>query len=236
MRMTNSPAYKQDIYEGWAHLLPDTSPQPTNEFIQRRVSEYQSGIIRPWFPTEKSVRILDIGCGYGIFLQACQDLGYAQLFGVDGVQSFIDFGRDRFGLKNLQRDDLTEFLRNSTEPFDVITAIDVLEHQPKAELLPLLRLIHDKLAPGGIFLFQAPNGESLQGANIYHSDITHELAFTRLLSKELLGLAGFKEIHVHPSFVNKNPLVRLGQRCLAYFFGLDSKFMYSSNIRAIGIK
>lgn len=130
--------------------------------------------------------------------------------------------------------DIRSYLEHC-DTFDVITAFDVLEHLPKEKIPEIFSLVRRKLKPGGRFIFRVPNAESLSGLYILHSDLTHEFALTRMLAKELLQAADFRNVNVSPSFVTSNIFVRLAQKIIAKIFGRDDRFMFSSNLIGIGI-
>ena len=76
----------------------------------------------------KPTSIIDAGCGIGIWLSVCKELGVEDLFGVDG--SYVDKGmllisEDRFIAANL-----TEPLKIG-RTFDLVISTEVAEHIPK---------------------------------------------------------------------------------------------------------
>ena len=99
----------------------------------------------------KNGRLLDVGCGIGIFLsQACQ---YFDVEGTELSQTCADFARERFAL-TVHSGDLIE-LKLPGESFDVVTMYHVLEHLPKPRryLAEVWRL----LKPGGLLVLVVPN-------------------------------------------------------------------------------
>ena len=57
--------------------------KPNNELRNRRLREYRDFFIASFFPEDKKSRILDLGWGYGLFLDACCKSEYQNVFGVD---------------------------------------------------------------------------------------------------------------------------------------------------------
>jgi len=226
--------FKKEIYKSWATKLPNTFPYPTKEEIKKQSASYNE-IIKNYLPKEKNKTILDLGCGYGFFINSCIEKNYKNIYGVEIIPDFIFVAKKIFNINSIIESDIISFLK-SDKKYDIITAFDVLEHFKKEEILEILSLIYKSLNTKGIFLFRSPNAESLSGVYIMHSDLTHELPFTRLLIDEILPASGFKEVRSFPSFVTKNKLVRLAQKIIAKIFGLHDKFMFSSNIIGIGIK
>ncbi len=100
------------------------------------------------YPGRSDLTILDAGCGTGLMLQQMQDLGHAE--GVDIADEALDFCRKR-GLDNVRRADLLQ-LPFAEDTFDVVTALDVLEHLD--DDAGGLREMRRVLKPGGrVFIF-----------------------------------------------------------------------------------
>lgn len=226
--------YKKEIYKSWAHNKPGTFPYPSEKEVAEQTKSY-SEIITKFLPKEKDKSILDLGCGYGFFLNACVKNGYKNISGVEITGEFIKVAEKTFNIKSISQTDIISHLKTE-KTYDVITAFDVLEHFKKEELLLVLSLIYKSLRADGVFIFRAPNAESISGLYINYSDLTHEIPFTRLLVDEVLETAGFKNIRSLPSFVTSNKPVRLFQIFIAKIFGLDDKFMFSSNIIGVAKK
>ena len=79
------------------------------------------------------------------------------MHGVDVSTEQIEAGR-ALGIRNLHCGDLVRFLQEHHEAYDCITALDVLEHFPKGEVLTVVDGIHEALKPDGRVIIQAPNG------------------------------------------------------------------------------
>jgi ACR3 family arsenite transporter len=52
-------------------------------------------------------------------------------------------------------------------PFDVVMAIEVIEHVPEAEMPVFLSQLKQALKPGGTLILSTPNGEALEQSAIY---------------------------------------------------------------------
>ncbi len=135
-------------------------------------------------------RVLDIGCGRGLFLHMLQARGYrvrgTELSSltvsnaISGVP--IDLGDLRVG-------------QYPDDHFDLISIWHVLEHLRSPG--SVLRLCHRALRPGGALLIAVPNYGSLQarlgGEHWFHLDLPrHLFQFTEETLGRLLGNAGFE--------------------------------------------
>lgn len=211
--------------------------EPNEALKLRRFVEYKTRFIEPLFPKDKSIRILDVGCGYGLFLDACRRLGYTHLEGVELISKFTDYAKRELKLDNIATRDLFSFLESKSDHyFDVITTFNIVEHVKKEKVQYLLNLINKKLKPGGMFIVEVPNADSPLGIHTYFNDLTHEFAFSRKLIMELLRLAGFDSIRIMYQPMRRNPLIILGRKILAKLLGSEYPLMFSGNIILVGYK
>jgi len=164
-------------------------------------------------PTRKDAAILDIGCGYGKFLYFLQHEGYTETRGIDLNPRQLEVART-LGVRNVECREGMEFLGNAAHQFDLISAIDVLEHVRKDQVLEFLDRVHAALRPGGRFLCQVPNLAAFYKP-VYFMDFSHETPFTASSLKQVLQLANFQNVCVFPM----GPVahgVKSGLRCLVW--------------------
>ncbi len=88
-----------------------------------------SKIIAAHFPPDKNIRILDIGCGMGFLMLALKRSGYQFVSGIDTDDQQVRSCRQK-ELDVTLVSDSTDFLKENTGKYDLITAFDVLEHIP----------------------------------------------------------------------------------------------------------
>lgn len=98
------------------------------------------------------IRLLDIGCGTGLFLVAASQAGRS-VQGVEVSRQAAELGRAVHDLP--VHIGMIEELRLADESFDVVTAWEVLEHV--FEPSKFLRVVFQMLKPGGIFAGSVPN-------------------------------------------------------------------------------
>jgi len=105
----------------------------------------------------QNVRLLDLGCDNGLFMYAMQQqFGYS-VSGIDISERASLAARNQFGLNVLNT--TIENAPDNLSGFDVITAIDFVEHvvRPKT----LFEEVYKRLVTGGVFYFETPNIFSL---------------------------------------------------------------------------
>ncbi|MDH7476625.1 MAG: class I SAM-dependent methyltransferase [Microgenomates group bacterium] len=101
--------------------------------------------------------LLDIGSGYGFFLDQAKKFGLKTL-GVEPSNYLAECAKKKFALNIVNLDFETYFAKNPNQKFDFITLIHVIEHliNPKKILEKISRL----LKPNGILYIETPNLDS----------------------------------------------------------------------------
>ncbi len=125
-------------------------------------------------------RILDIGCGFGLFAAYfAQTQPARQIVGVDPDARRTAMATRTFARLGLEGHEFIAADARGVEvqgPFDAIYILDVMHHIPKDDQLSLLRHLHELLAPRGVLVIK---------------DITTEpwfgMKFTELLDRVMVG-------------------------------------------------
>lgn len=159
-------------------------------------------------------RLLDIGCGWGDFLEVCRDENIPYL-GIDESPEAIKICKQKKlncqkvkisvlnDLRGAQERARSRSEKHGIEPsdnnFNAITLFQVIEHLKNP--LPLLQSAKKLLAPGGIILITTPNNDSplrrLFRANwsVYNTE-SHFVFYNKETLKKTLEKAGFKNVKV----------------------------------------
>ena len=101
-------------------------------------------------------RILDVGCGTGLFLSVARRRGW-EPFGIDDSAEATKHAREHFGL-DVWVGDFADF-RAEERRFDTITGWDIIEHARQP--LEVLEAMHGCLAPDGVVALSTPNQRSI---------------------------------------------------------------------------
>lgn len=146
---------------------------------------------------DKSTKILEIGCGNGLFLRYLKNIGYTNYFGIDASEEQVKIAK-KLGIDNIINADISDFLNDKNEEYDVVFARDVIEHFGKEEILDTLLLVCRSLKKNGKLIIQCPNAESPFFGRIRYGDFTHDTAFTKSSLLQILLFAGFGKLSFYP--------------------------------------
>jgi 2-polyprenyl-3-methyl-5-hydroxy-6-metoxy-1,4-benzoquinol methylase len=180
--------YRTRIYENYATNFQDAEAR-FNTAKSRQWGKAYAYYFRHWLPAASNAEIVDLGCGSGRLLHFFQERGYTHLQGVDISQAQISLAKQVS--TNVAQADVLEFLEGARGRFDLITALDLVEHFRKPEVLRFLDGCFRALKPGGRLILQTPNAESALGTAYRYDDFTHEIGFTSNSLMRLLALVGF---------------------------------------------
>ncbi|MFV0409253.1 MAG: bifunctional 2-polyprenyl-6-hydroxyphenol methylase/3-demethylubiquinol 3-O-methyltransferase UbiG [Paracoccus sp. (in: a-proteobacteria)] len=105
----------------------------------------------------EGLRLLDIGCGGGLLSEPMARLG-AEVVGADAAQRNIEVARihaAQLGLEIDYRAETAEALLAAGEVFDVVLAMEIVEHV--ATPSDFVASCHDLLKPGGVLIMSTLN-------------------------------------------------------------------------------
>jgi len=161
------------------------------------------------------VRLLDFGCGFGEFLEACAHFGF-DVAGVDRALPRRDKSRVKIvaSLDGLPKGQ-----------FHAITLFETLEHldHPAEILKALYPLLHS----GGLMILETPDCAGLSGiTNRREYRLAHPLehinCFTHETLTSIAERAGFKKITRGPALVMADPR-RIAKRIARYLLRRDGR-------------
>lgn len=152
-----------------------------------------------WFITRKNIvldfidryltkggqkKVLDIGCGSGLMLNSLEEVG--QTFGMDVSDEAISFSKEIFNGR-VEKGALPDQLPYQEDFFDLITALDVIEHIDND--IDSIGAIRSLLLPGGKCIFTVPAYMFLWSP---HDDVNqHKRRYTLQELNTKLVQAGF---------------------------------------------
>jgi 2-polyprenyl-3-methyl-5-hydroxy-6-metoxy-1,4-benzoquinol methylase len=163
--------------------------------------------------------VLEIGFGEGHTLKRLSSRGFGELHGWDIARECVERATAAGVPGTLKHVNAIDELRLvGKDKFDVILAKDLLEHLPRADVVPFLEGVHAALRPGGVFLARLPNMGSFLAVMLRYDDFTHRLGFTENSLKQVFTLAGFDrgDVAVLNDVLPGWPLLRSG--LIGHFF------------------
>ncbi|HKO99727.1 MAG TPA: class I SAM-dependent methyltransferase [Pyrinomonadaceae bacterium] len=187
---------------------------------RRRILDTFVRALRPKLSTNPP-RILDVGCGTGANLNMLSNYGDGE--GVDVSTQALNYCRER-GLQNVKYGTAEE-LPFADASFDLVTALDVVEHLD--DDLAGLREIRRVLKPGGFALLTVPAFMFLWGVQ---DDVSnHRRRYTMPQLKRVVTEAGFSiERATYANIMFFLPV--LAVRTFMRLFGLRAQAEYAINV------
>lgn len=155
---------------------------------------YVISVLKRFIPSNREVRILDLGCGHGAFLYFLKQAGYVDIAGVDISAEQVSLAH-KLGILEVQQADSLDFLSEQIPgSVGVVLLMDVVEHQTRQELMDLLDKVFLSLQLGGQLIMHVPNAEGIFGMRVRYGDMTHEIAFTPQSIQQILMATGFQQV------------------------------------------
>lgn len=146
------------------------------ETRKKHMAEFTRNI---WQPAafQASHRVLEIGCGVGLFLSFLDARGVRDFTGIEMDPKTRDFMPERIAA-NVMTTDLDTFLAaHDGSTYDRIVMLDVFEHFSHAEGVKLLRRLSGILADNGRIVLRTPNCASPWGLQFQFNDLTHKAMY-----------------------------------------------------------
>jgi 2-polyprenyl-3-methyl-5-hydroxy-6-metoxy-1,4-benzoquinol methylase len=191
--------------------LTAINPDPTGEGVYRASLFYYNAEILPLLGEDKTIQILDVGCGFGYLVRFFIENHYLHTGGVEIDAVIFQAAQDYIGdnAEFLVCENALHFLKSHPNSFDLIILIDVIKHFSINEAFEMLEAIRASLKPGGKVIFRTPNMANILGIYSRYMDLTHRAGYTEQSFVQLLQMAGFMEVGLHlPKWDPKNPLTR----------------------------
>lgn len=199
-QITNSSLelfYKSQVTEDAIekHILQSSIDRYFNEKARRYFIENRIHPIQKYVPPNS--RLLDIGCGTGVFVRFMKDFGY-QTQGIDISPRSVTFGRKKLGLnKELNIAHWSDF---PGRDYHLVSAWTLIEHLKEPNLF--LKKAYVKLSTGGHLILEFPTVDSLlfqylKSGFFWVMPYYHLFLFSRDGMKKMLKRNGFELVEEH---------------------------------------
>jgi SAM-dependent methyltransferase len=137
-------------------------------------------------------RVLEIGPGRGELITYLNSLGIADIDIVDNDPSILELVRGRCRIANAIKADTLQEAAPQLREYDVVFAVQVVEHIPVSEIPGFLQVLDQHLRPAGQIVFVIPNGGNPLSMIERYSDLQHQASFTENSLMALPNACGLK--------------------------------------------
>jgi cyclopropane fatty-acyl-phospholipid synthase-like methyltransferase len=168
------------------------------EMRKKHIRDFTSNI---WHPAAfaSHMRVLELGCGVGLFLAYLREMGVRDAVGVEMDPKAKEFMPAEVA-SMVHTTTFEDYLgRDNLGKFDRIVMLDVFEHFAPGEGVALLRRFAGLLAPGGKLVIRVPNMASPWGPQYQYNDLTHKGFYAPGNIRQLALAAGWEAEACLPS-------------------------------------
>jgi len=183
-------SYRDRLYAQYSTAVQGVSAAPSPGDMDRWGEPYDAWL-RGWLPDDRAAPIVDVACGYGRLLRYFARRGYTNVRGVDISPEQVAIARTI--APDVELGNVVTYLEQHRGEFALVTAMDIVEHFSKDEVLAFLDACHGALRPGGAVIIQTPNADSPWSSTTRYGDFTHEICLNAQVLKTLLGVCGFRD-------------------------------------------
>jgi SAM-dependent methyltransferase len=156
--------------------------------VWRAINEYLSKFI------PKYASVLDLGCGYGDFINGIQAKEKWAIDLNDDVQEYLN---NEVQFKSQSVLDAYQHIASSS--LDLVFASNLFEHFDDTELAIMITHVKQVLKPGGQIMLMQPN--IFYAYREYWDDYTHKKAFSHVSLADFLVANGFEIVKVEKRFI-----------------------------------
>jgi len=183
-------AYVETLFDQHAEVFEDVLVEQLGYhvpmLVRQRLQDLKLGSFK---------RMLDLGCGTGLTGTALNDL-CEEMIGIDISENMVVIADEKEVYETLFVAEVEDFLDdNDEDPFDLITATDVLPYLGALE--PLFFGAAENMNSGGIFIFSSETlPEKLADGRPYMVGPHQRFIHTETYIRERLAATGFELIEI----------------------------------------
>jgi len=163
---------------------------------QRNLPRMAADVLRH-LPPGRSAKILDVGCGQGMLMRFLLQNGYEDVAGIDLSTDQIALAQ-QLDTPNVEQADLFEVADRRGHGYDIVVALDVVEHFDRADVQRVFHAFSRLLRPEGTLILRTPNGCSPYSGRYQFSDLTHGVIYTNRSLEQVAAVTGFTDVRVFP--------------------------------------
>jgi 2-polyprenyl-3-methyl-5-hydroxy-6-metoxy-1,4-benzoquinol methylase len=123
--------------------------------------------------------------------------GYNNVLGIDSFADKVKHATDH--KLNCIQADVFDHLESTDDVYDVVFCEQELNHLTKDEIIDFLKLVRNKMTPGGTLIAHALNGANpITGAEALAQNFDHYNTFTEYTMKQVMEYTDFENTKVIP--------------------------------------
>lgn len=191
--------------------------------------ENQTAVVKNYLNSISGKRVLDIGCGGGLFLSKLKNDG-AQVVGIELSDERAHYARIKHNLEIIRRPIEDAFWQNQKSTFDVVTLWDVIEHVNYPEAT--LKYSASVLKSGALLFIDTPCRDSF-----YHrfGEITYKYTNGKLPTflNVMYSAHPFGHKQIFSSSEMKRIFERVGLEVISFKKFHELSFPYSFYLKRI---
>lgn len=174
-------------------------PLVTDPKMRKTIFKSFTRSLGKFLPREKDARILDVACGEGALLYYLRENRYVNLSGFDLSDENVMLCHS-LGLDFVEKYNALKLSSFTSQEYQMILAIDIIEHLPKEEVIGFIDAARDRLSSRGKLIVQTPNMGSVFASFYRYNDLSHEFGLTEKTAMDLFMIAGFEQeqITIYP--------------------------------------
>ncbi|MBC7510991.1 MAG: methyltransferase domain-containing protein [Ferruginibacter sp.] len=172
-----------EMTQGW-------EAEAFGQFTPAQDIYYQAELQRYGVTSRLHLHVLDIGFGNGSFLGWCRSRGW-QCDGLEVNDRLIARANAHGYTAEQHMDVLSSKVQ---QPYDLITAFDVLEHIDRESIVAFLTSVGRVCSTHTLFILRFPNGDNPFSMPIQNGDVTHKTPIGHGMLHQVAKLAGFDVI------------------------------------------
>lgn len=164
--------------------------------ISNTSAERYTKLLRPYLPSDRKLKILEIGPGNGLAMKRLMQMGYNEILGIEVDHNLARQARDNgLHVEHISAEALNERLALLSNEFDLVFCMHVIEHVPKNQQIAFVRAVQKCLKSEGYFVCETPNALG-PAANYYrYNDWTHDFIFTPISLRFLFENSGLDVLY-----------------------------------------
>jgi 2-polyprenyl-3-methyl-5-hydroxy-6-metoxy-1,4-benzoquinol methylase len=186
-------SYRDRIYGEYVSAFKGTDSQTLLAEAQKH-ARFFDHLFGPLLSEAKPASVLEAGCGPGHFLYWAKSRGFESVRGFDLASQQVELARS-LGLP-AEVASFQGYLPRFDQSFDLIVALDLIEHLTRDEGMEFLELCRAALRPDGRIFLTTPNGSALRPGPVATGDLTHETIYSPQTISLALRLVGYEQITV----------------------------------------